>query len=93
LHELARYDDAVADYKAALALEPGDIAGYKNCGNTLIEAKRLDEALVFYKKTLELDPQYQQRKVCITPSQTLTTRMQSATLKIYETNQSLSQRL
>ena len=52
LHELKRYDEALASYDRALSLRPDYAEALNNRGNALQELKRLDEALASYDRAL-----------------------------------------
>ena len=58
LHELKRYDEALASCDRALALRPDYAEALNNRGNTLHELKRYDEALASYDRALSLRPDY-----------------------------------
>ena len=50
LHEAARYDDAVAHYRKAAALQPDYAPAYNNLGVTLRAQGRVDDAIQAYRK-------------------------------------------
>ena len=52
LHELKRYDEALASYDRALTLRPDYAEALNNRGNALRELKRFDEALASYDRLL-----------------------------------------
>ena len=57
--ELARkgeYEAALAEWKKALELSPGEASIYLNLGVTLARMGRPEEAIVQYKKALEIAP-------------------------------------
>jgi hypothetical protein len=58
LHELKRFDEAIAHYDRALSLRPDYHAAYSNKGMTLHELKRFDEAIAHYDRALILRPDY-----------------------------------
>ncbi len=58
LKELKRYDDALASYDRALALEPGFAGAHHNRGVTLQELKRYDDALASYERASALRPDF-----------------------------------
>ena len=58
LHELKRFDEAIAHYDKALSLKPDYAKGWSNKGSTLHELKRFDEAIAHYDKALSLKPDY-----------------------------------
>lgn len=47
---------ALAAFQAALALDPRDVAALNGIGNDLLERERFDEAVVYYRRALELQP-------------------------------------
>ena len=51
-------DEAIAEWKKALAIEPDDPRAHNNLGVALARQGRYDEAIPHYEKALELDPQY-----------------------------------
>ena len=55
---LAKHDLALANYDAALALQPQHAEALSNRGNTLKALKRYDEALDSYDRALSLQPNY-----------------------------------
>ena len=56
MHELKRYDEALASYDRALSFRPDYAEALNNRGNTLHELKRLDEALASYDRALAVRP-------------------------------------
>ena len=59
LYALAfRYDDAIADMDAAIALDPNNPALYVERGQRIILLYEWDRALADYNHALELDPNY-----------------------------------
>jgi predicted O-linked N-acetylglucosamine transferase (SPINDLY family) len=58
LHELERFDEAIAHYDKALSLKPDYVEGWSNKGNALKELKRFDEAIAHYDRALSLKPDY-----------------------------------
>lgn len=65
LHELERYDEAVAVYDKALAQMPGTGALYHNRGNSLLELDRWGDAIASYRKALCLMPDFADAYVTI----------------------------
>jgi tetratricopeptide (TPR) repeat protein len=55
---LQRYDEALGDYRRAIALDPHYATAYANRGNTYSDLQRYDEALRDYRRAIELDPRY-----------------------------------
>ena len=58
LHELKRYDEAIAHCDKALSLRPDYHEAWSNKGVTLHELKRYDEAIAHCDKALSLRPDY-----------------------------------
>ncbi|MEQ8790498.1 MAG: DUF6165 family protein [Pirellulaceae bacterium] len=58
LHDLRRYDEAVAAYRRALELQPQFPVALSNLGNTLSRVGRLDEAEQSCRAALALKPDY-----------------------------------
>src|SRR5207237_1944405 len=58
LHELKRYDEAIAAYDRALAIKPQLAQALWHRGNALNELKRHDEALASYRAALSIDPDH-----------------------------------
>jgi tetratricopeptide (TPR) repeat protein len=58
LHDLKRYDEALASYERALVLKPDYVEAWSNRGNTLNLLKRYDEALASFERALTLEPNY-----------------------------------
>lgn len=56
--QLFRYDDAIADMDAAIALDPDNPALYVERGQRIILLYEWDRALADYNRALELDPLY-----------------------------------
>lgn len=55
---LFRFDAAIADVDAALALDPGNPALYVERGQRILLTYEWDRALADYNRALELDPNY-----------------------------------
>ena len=55
---LKQYDDAIASYQKAIALDPDDTTAYYNIGITYQALKRYDDAIASYQKAIVLDPDY-----------------------------------
>jgi tetratricopeptide (TPR) repeat protein len=53
-----RLDDAIAQYRRALANDPGYAPAYSNLATALREQKRTDEALANYHQALRLQPEF-----------------------------------
>jgi len=58
LHELKRFEEALASYGQALTIRPDYAEACSNCGVTLHELQRFGEALVSYDRALALRPDY-----------------------------------
>ena len=58
LHELKRFEEALASYDRALALRPDYVEALANRGVTLHELKRFEEALASYDRALAVRPDY-----------------------------------
>ena len=56
LHDLKRFEDALASYDKAIALKPDYAEAYNNRGNALKDLKRFEEALASYDKAIALKP-------------------------------------
>jgi len=58
LSYMGRADEAIAAIKRAQELDPLSLIVHKNYGDRLFEAKRIDQAMEQYNKTLEMDPNF-----------------------------------
>jgi tetratricopeptide (TPR) repeat protein len=58
LRALGRFDEAIAEGKRAIELDPLSPVINMDFGRTLIMARRFDEALAQLRKTLEIDPTF-----------------------------------
>ena len=58
LHELGRFDEAIASYEKVIALEPNYVDALYNRGVTLQALKRFEEALACYDRVLTFKPAY-----------------------------------
>jgi TolB-like protein/Flp pilus assembly protein TadD len=58
LSALGRFDDAIAEGKRAVELDPLSLVINSDLGVDYLYARRYDEAIAQFRKTLELDPQY-----------------------------------
>jgi tetratricopeptide (TPR) repeat protein len=56
LYELKRYEEALASYDRALAIQPDFANALSNRGNVLLELKRYEEALASYDRALAIRP-------------------------------------
>ncbi len=57
-----KYDDAIADYTKAIALDPEDAAAYTNRGEVYEEKGDKEQAIADFRKALEIDPSNQRAK-------------------------------
>ena len=55
---IGRFDEAIRLTKQSIALDPVKGIAYFNFGQLLYYANHLEEAIVSYKKVLELNPQF-----------------------------------
>ena len=53
---MARYDEALADFSRAVALDPSNASVAAERGMTYREMSRYDEALADFSRAIELDP-------------------------------------
>ena len=53
-----RVDEAIAQYRKALEIEPGHAGAHTNLGNALAGRGELDEAMAHYRKALEIEPDH-----------------------------------
>ncbi len=58
LFRAGRTDEAVAQYQAALAIEPNYPGVHSNLGNALHREGRVAEAIAHYRRAIELEPSY-----------------------------------
>lgn len=58
LHKLGHLDVALAQFEAALSLQPDYAQAYFNCGNALRDEGQIAEAEMAYEKALTLQPDY-----------------------------------
>jgi predicted O-linked N-acetylglucosamine transferase (SPINDLY family) len=58
LHDLKRYEEALASHERALELKPDYAEAWSNKGTVLNELKQYDEAITHYDKALSLKPDY-----------------------------------
>ena len=56
LYRLGRYEDAIAQCRTALAIDPDNVGACNNLGNALTKLKRLEEAQACYRRVIELEP-------------------------------------
>jgi len=54
--EKGRLDEAIGQYKMAIALNPNHSAAHNNLGTAYVKKGRMDEAIAEYKKAIALDP-------------------------------------
>jgi len=60
--EVKQYDDAVKAYQHALTLNQNNSTAHCNLGYALMQRGKVDEAIVEFRKTVELDPSMTQGK-------------------------------
>ena len=58
LSALGRVDEALAEARSALELDPLSLIINRNYGDCLADARRFDEAIEQYRKTIDLDPNF-----------------------------------
>jgi tetratricopeptide (TPR) repeat protein len=51
--------DAVAEYRAAIKIDPNYKEPHYNLGNALLEQGKVDEAIVEYRAAIKIDPNYE----------------------------------
>ena len=56
LKDQKKLDEAIAQYRKAIELDPKSVSTYNNLGIALSDQKKLDEAISQYRKAIELDP-------------------------------------
>lgn len=56
--QCAMYADSKTLWRATIARNPTSWMAYNNLGTTLLKTNRVDEAVVYFNKALEIDPQY-----------------------------------
>ena len=56
--EQGRLDEAVAHWRTAIAIQPGNVESYRNLGVVALAKGRIDEAIAYYQKALQLNPLY-----------------------------------
>jgi tetratricopeptide (TPR) repeat protein len=57
-HDLKRYEEALAEYDQAIALDPNFVNAYNNRGLVYRDLKRYEEALAEYNQAIALDPNF-----------------------------------
>ena len=57
LEALGQFEAALTDYRAVLAVQPGDPAGWNNLGNASAGLGRWHDAADFYGKAASLAPE------------------------------------
>lgn len=58
LEALGQFEDALTDYRAVLAVQPQDPAGWNNLGNASAGLGRWQDAKEFYGKAASLAPEF-----------------------------------
>ena len=56
--EQGQLDEALAEYRRAIELEPDNAGAYRNVGTSLGEQGQWEEAAVAYERAIELDPEF-----------------------------------
>lgn len=56
LQKADKLDDAIAQYRKALAVKPNYAPAYNNMGNALKDSCRAHESILAYRRVLEIDP-------------------------------------
>jgi tetratricopeptide (TPR) repeat protein len=56
--EQGEYDEAVAEFQAAIELDPDDAGAHRNLGTAYLEQGKYEEAAAAYEKAIELDPDF-----------------------------------
>jgi TolB-like protein/tetratricopeptide (TPR) repeat protein len=59
LSGMGRHDEAIAEVRLALDLDPLSVIIHTALGDVLFYARRYDDAIAVYRKALELDPDFQ----------------------------------
>ena len=59
LSGMGRHDEAIAEVRRALDLDPLSVIIHTALGDVLFYARRYDDAIAVYRKALELDPEFQ----------------------------------
>ena len=60
-----KYDDAIADYTKAIALDPNVATAYTNRGLAYKKKGDKEQAIADFRKALEIDPSYQKAKIIL----------------------------
>jgi len=55
---MGRFDEAIAEIKLAIDIEPAPVINQRILGNTLFFARRYDEAITQLERTVEMDPTF-----------------------------------
>jgi tetratricopeptide (TPR) repeat protein len=56
LRAKGRLDEAVAEYRQAIAFDPKNVPAHTNLGNVLADKGRLEEAVAEYRQAMAIDP-------------------------------------
>ncbi len=57
-YKQGRLDEAIAEWQAAIELEPDDAKTYRNLGTAYLKQGKYEEAAAAYEKAIELDPDF-----------------------------------
>jgi Flp pilus assembly protein TadD len=76
---LGRFEEATAQFKAALVFNPDDAITHNNLGVALAQQGRMDDAMAQFKEALRLKPDYvdAQKNLAKIPSAPLKSRSQA----------------
>ena len=58
LSDEKKYDEAIAEYREALEIDPRLVLAWSNWGRILVLNKRYDEGIAKYQKATEIDPNF-----------------------------------
>lgn len=56
LDRLGRTDEAIAEFKTAIEMDPQDVSAYNNLAGTLARLGKLDEAVTYYRRSIATRP-------------------------------------
>ncbi len=58
LADRGQFDEAIAQYRKALEIEPDHVNAHYNLGLALVERGQVEEAIAHYRKALDINPDY-----------------------------------